>query len=157
MLERNSPDGVRPALLQGLFCWVSSSPHGRPLPAARCDATGTMASKRWQQGSAQLGGPFLAEPEQDQIPEQHCQLLLHTANCLAVQRLSAPVPFVSRTQGALTEGTTTTASALEKHSLSTTQQPAILYCHHCFLERLLCHWHLPCCAQCSVCFHMHTP
>lgn len=66
-----------------------------------------------------------------EILQQCCQLLLHSANCLAAQRVSAqlePAPSVSRTQEALTEGTTTTASTLEKHSLSSSQQPAILSC-----------------------------
>lgn len=88
LLWGNSPDGVRPAPLQGLFCSLSSSSHGRPLPAPRGDTTGTTAgrhSQRWQQGSTQLWGPFLGEPEQETSPRDHTnsKTMLSTAPSLS--------------------------------------------------------------------------
>lgn len=117
--------GARPAPLQGLFCSLSSSPH-RPLQHPDVTPQGQWHSKRQQQGSAQLWGPFQQRLSRTtQILKQCSQLVPHSL-CLAVQRLRAAVR--TRTQGTLMEGTTTTASALEKHSLSTSQQLPILYC-----------------------------
>lgn len=113
-----------------------SLPHWRPLPAPRCDSTGTMAgghSKRQQGGSAWLWGTILAEPEQETSPFQN-----NAANCSYTRQTAwryrnwvlqlEPAPPGSRTQEALTEGTTTTAPALQKRTLSSSQEPAILHC-----------------------------